>query len=163
MRALLLLPAVLLLLAVPAAARTGATGGTDWNRFGYDAARSDVGPAGTGITAANVAKLHRRQVTLDGTVDSSPIYLHGVTVRGKSHDVLFVTTTYGKTEALDASSGAVLWRFTPPSYSSLAGTPQITTAAPVADPSRRRSMPRRPTAGSASCASPTGRCCGRRA
>ncbi|MGZ4320284.1 MAG: hypothetical protein ACXVRD_13290, partial [Gaiellaceae bacterium] len=100
MRALLLLPGLLLLLAVPAAARTGATGGHDWNRFGYDAARSGTGPAATGITAANVAKLTRRQVTLDGTVDSSPIYLHGVTVNGKSHDALFVTTTYGKTEAI---------------------------------------------------------------
>ena len=39
-----------------------------------------VGPAATGITAANVAKLTRRQVSLDGTVDSSPIYLHGVSV-----------------------------------------------------------------------------------
>ena len=76
-------------------------------------------------------------MALDGTVDSSPIYLHGVTVHGKTHDVFFVTTTYGKTEALDASSGAVLWRFTPPAYSSLAGSAQITTAAPVADPSRK--------------------------
>ena len=136
MKALLLLPALLLLLAVPALARTGAAGGTDWTRFGYDAARSDAGPASTGITAANVAKLSRRQVTLDGTVDASPIYLHGVKVHGKTHDVFFVTTTYGKTEALDASSGAVLWRFTPAAYSSLAGSAQVTTAAPVADPSR---------------------------
>ena len=136
MKPLLLLPALLLLLAVPAAARTGTAGGTDWDRFGYDAARHGVGPAATGITAANIAKLNRRQVTLDGTVDSSPIYLHGVTVNGKAHDALFVTTTYGKTEAIDASSGAVLWRFTPPAYSSFAGSAQITTAAPVADPSR---------------------------
>ncbi|HEY2073995.1 MAG TPA: PQQ-binding-like beta-propeller repeat protein [Gaiellaceae bacterium] len=67
-----------------------------------------------------------RKVTLDGTVDSSPIYSNGV---------LFVTTTYGKTEAINASTGAVKWRFTPPGYSSWAGSPQITTATPVLDPS----------------------------
>ncbi len=66
-----------------------------------------------------------RKVTLDGTVDSSPIYVNGMFV---------VTTTYGRTEAIDASSGAVRWRFTPPGYASWAGSPQITTATPVADP-----------------------------
>jgi outer membrane protein assembly factor BamB len=67
-------------------------------------------------------------VALDGTVDSSPIYVHGLFV---------VTTTYGRTEAIDASSGAVRWRFTPPGYASWAGSPQITTATPVADPSEK--------------------------
>ncbi len=75
-------------------------------------------------------------MTLDGTVDSSPIYLHGVRVKGAPRDVFFVTTTYGKTEAIDASRGIVLWRFTPRGYSSWAGSPQITTATPVADPGR---------------------------
>jgi hypothetical protein len=75
-------------------------------------------------------------VQLDGTADSSPIYLHGVQVGGAVHDVFFVTTTYGKTLAIDAANGAVLWRFTPPGYSSWAGSAQITTATPVADPSR---------------------------
>src|SRR5207302_8264123 len=46
-------------------------------------------------------------------------------------------TTYGKTEAIDAANGSVLWRFTPPGYSSWAGSPQITTATPVADPGRQ--------------------------
>src|SRR6185312_5842620 len=49
------------------------------------------------------------------------------------HDVFVVTTTYGKTIALDAANGNRLWEFTPASYSRLAGSPQITTAAPVAD------------------------------
>jgi PQQ-like domain len=96
-----------------------------------------VYPYATGITAANVKSLRLKKVTLDGTVDASAIYLHGATVRGKPHDVFFITTTYGRTEAIAASSGAVLWRFTPPGYASWAGSPQITTAAPVADPSRK--------------------------
>lgn len=75
------------------------------------------------------------EVHLPGTVDSSPIYLHDVLVEGRRRDVIVVTTTYGKTIALDASSGALLWTFTPVGYSSWAGTPQITTASPLADPS----------------------------
>ena len=109
---------------------------SDWPEFGYTPSRQNVGPASTGITAANVGKLHRRQIHLDGTVDSSPIYLAGVTVGGAKHDTLFVTTTYGKTEAIDVHSGRVLWRYTPPGYSRLAGSAQVTTMTPVADPSR---------------------------
>jgi len=90
----------------------------------------------TGVTAADIASLARQQVALDGTVDASAIYLHAVTVNGGSHDVFFVTTTYGKTLAVDADSGTVLWRFTPPGYGRWEGTYQITTATPVADPDR---------------------------
>ncbi len=108
----------------------------DWTRFGYDASRSSENPNATGITAANVASLVRQQVQLPGTVDASAIYLHGVTVKGAAHDTLFVTTTYGITVAIDAHSGSILWQFKPSSYASLAGTAQITTATPVADPSR---------------------------
>jgi hypothetical protein len=109
----------------------------DWTRFGFDARRSSSFPYATGITAANVAGLHRQQVQLPGTVDSSAVYLHGVTIDGATHDAFFVTTTYGITLAVDAANGAILWKWTPPSYSSLAGSAQITTATPVIDPSRR--------------------------
>jgi outer membrane protein assembly factor BamB len=120
--------------ALPANASPGA-GGTDWARFGFDTARHDAGPAGS-LTAANVSHLVRQQVQLDGTVDSSAIYLHDVQVHGVAHDVFFVTTTYGKTEAIDATNGKLLWRYTPPSYGSLAGTAQITNATPVASTDR---------------------------
>jgi len=127
---------VRLLLAAAAALTLAAPAFADWPEFGYDTARHDVGPASTGITAANVGTLHRRQVRLDGTVDSSPIALTGVTIGGAKHDAIFVTTTYGRTEAIDAASGRVLWRFTPPSYSSYAGSARITNMTPVADPDR---------------------------
>jgi putative pyrroloquinoline-quinone binding quinoprotein len=123
-------------LAGSATARPVATGISDWPEFGYSPGRQNVGPASTGITATNVGRLRRRQIQLDGTADSSPVYLHHVTVRGKSHDVVFVTTSYGKTEAIDAVSGKVLWRYTPPTYGSYVGTEQITTMAPLASPDR---------------------------
>jgi hypothetical protein len=84
-----------------------------------------------------VGSLVRQQVHLPGTADSSAIYLHGVSIRGATHDAFFVTTTYGITLAIDAANGKILWRWTPPRYSRWAGSPQITTATPVADPSRK--------------------------
>jgi PQQ-like domain len=122
---------------VGGARKTLAASGQDWTRFGWDARRSNDDPYATGITAANVASLRRQQVRLPGTVDSSPIYLHGVTIGGGAHDAFFVTTTYGITLAIDAASGRILWQWKPAGYSAWAGSPQITTATPVADPSRR--------------------------
>jgi len=119
-----------------AAVAVAAAPAHDWTRFDYDAGRSGVYPYATGITTANAGRLQRQRIELDGTVDSSPIFLHDVTVGGARHDVFFVTTTYGKTLAIDAANGHVLWRYVPSSYSSLAGTYRITNATPIADPSR---------------------------
>ena len=70
-------------------------------------------------------------------MDASAIYLHGVSVDGSLHDVFFVTTTYGKTIALDADSGDTLWEYTPSNFTSWAGTAQITNSTPAADPDRQ--------------------------
>jgi outer membrane protein assembly factor BamB len=109
----------------------------DWTRFDYNAQRSGVGPARTGITRANLHTLRRRTVNIDGTVDSSAIQLHGVRVKGGRRDVTLVTTTYGRTLAIDPRSGKGLWQFTPKDIGSFVGGAQITTATPVADPDRR--------------------------
>jgi outer membrane protein assembly factor BamB len=125
--------------ANPPAARTGrahvATG--DWPTFDYNAQRTGVGPRRTGITVANLARLRLRSVRIDGIVDSSPIELHAVQVRGRRRDLVAVTTSYGRTVAVDPGSGARLWEFVPPGVNSAAGNPQVTTASPVADPDRR--------------------------
>jgi hypothetical protein len=63
--------------------------------------------------------------------------LKGVPVRGANRDVFFVTTTYGKTIAVDAHNGAILWVFVPGGIGSWEGSSQITTASPAADPDRR--------------------------
>jgi outer membrane protein assembly factor BamB len=81
--------------------------------------------------------LRRRTVTLPGTVDSSPIALHAVNVSGRRRDVVVVTTTYGRTLAIDPLSGQRLWQFVPGDIGSYQGSAQITTATPVADPDRR--------------------------
>jgi outer membrane protein assembly factor BamB len=123
--------------ASPSAQAPSASAGADWPRFGWDAGRSNAFTASTGITAKNVSTLEKQQVQLDGTVDASPIYLADVTVHGQPYDVFFVTTTYGKTIALDADTGSVLWEFTPSGYSSWAGSAQVTNTTPVADDDRQ--------------------------
>ncbi len=119
-----------------AAARTSGAALTDWPEFGLDPQRHDATNRPTGITAANLGRLRAQRVSLPGTVDSSPIYLHGVSVAGATRDVVVVTTTYGRTIAIDAGSGRLLWTFTPPGYARWAGSAQITTASPLADPDR---------------------------
>jgi glucose dehydrogenase len=111
--------------------------GTDWPQFGWDVASSGVSHSRSGINNLNIGSLKLRQVHIDGTVDASAIYLHGVTVNGSPHDVFFFTTTYGKTIALDAESAVILWEYIPPQYVSWAGTAQITTSTPAADPGRQ--------------------------
>ncbi len=111
--------------------------GGDWTRFDYDAQRSGAGPASTGISAGNLGSLSPRVVKLDGTVDSSPIELHHVVIGGRSRDVTVVTTTYGRTIAIDPGTGAKLWEFVPSDIGAYQGSAQITTATPIADPDRR--------------------------
>jgi outer membrane protein assembly factor BamB len=108
----------------------------DWPTFGWDAVRSSAPGVSTGLSAAGMSALSRQQVPLDGTVDGSAIYLRKVSMGGSPHDAFFVTTTYGKTIAIDADTGSVLWEYTPPSYESLKGTYRITNASPVADDDR---------------------------
>jgi hypothetical protein len=128
---------LLLGVSVTVAAAAQGLPSQDWPMFGGDVESTSANPRPTGVTAANVAQLSRRQIKLDGTVDASAIYLQGVTVHGARHNAIFVSTSYGKTLALDANSGGILWEYTPPSYPALAGTRQITNSTPAADPDRQ--------------------------
>ena len=126
--------------AVPTSAtlaRTVIPPATDWSQFDFDAQRSGVGPASVGLGAHNVGALRLRKVRLPGTVDASVIELHGIVVHGRRHDVLVMTTTYGRTLALDLRSARILWEFTPRDIRSYQGSAQITTATPIADPDRQ--------------------------
>jgi outer membrane protein assembly factor BamB len=122
--------------ATPAGTAAALPGG-DWLMFGFDPQSSSSGPAHTGITAGNLHTLRRITVHLPGTVDSSAVELSGVPVAGATRDVAIMTTAYGRTVALDAASGRVLWVFSPASAGRLQGSPQVTTAAPVLDPDRQ--------------------------
>jgi len=118
----------------PAPASTASARLLVWPEFGLNPQRSDSTEAATGITRAELAHLRAVKVSLPGTVDSSPVYLHGASVEGSPHNAIFVTTTYGRTLAIDADSGRIMWTFTPAGYSSWAGTAQITVSSPLIDP-----------------------------
>ncbi|HLI32278.1 MAG TPA: PQQ-binding-like beta-propeller repeat protein [Solirubrobacteraceae bacterium] len=107
----------------------------DWREFGLNPQRSDATGASPGIDAALLGHLRERTIALPGTVDSSPLLLHDAVVAGRSLAAIFVTTTYGKTVAVDAESGRILWTFTPADYARYAGSAQITTATPLIGPS----------------------------
>jgi outer membrane protein assembly factor BamB len=111
--------------------------GADWLTFDFDAARTGVGPAHTGISAAALHGLRLRLAHIDGTVDSSAVELHGLRARGRTRDVIFVTTTYGRTIALDVGTGQKLWEYVPRGIGAYQGSSQVTTATPVIDPGRR--------------------------
>jgi hypothetical protein len=136
MRLQLLAP-LLLGVSVSVAAGTPIVPVQDWLMFGGDLPSTSANPQPAGITAANVSQLSHRRITLDGVVDASALYLHAARVGGAPRNAIFVTSSYGKTIALDAASGEVLWEYTPPSYRSLAGTRQFTNSTPVADTNRQ--------------------------
>ncbi len=111
--------------------------GVDWSQFNFDAQRSGVGPSATGLNARNVGALRLRKGRLPGTVDASAIALHGIVVHGRQHDLLVMTTTYGRTLAVDPGRGRILWEFTPRDIGSYQGSARITNTTPIADPNRR--------------------------
>jgi hypothetical protein len=128
---------VLLGLSLSIAAAARGAPGESWPMFGGNVQSTSANPHPAGITASNLRELQRRRVQLNGLVDASAIYLQGATIRGARHDAIFVTTSYGRTLAVDADSGEVLWEYTPASYHLLAGTHQFTNSTPVADPDGR--------------------------
>lgn len=105
--------------------------------------------APTRITAANVGSMVRQQVTISAPIDAGLIYLKGVQVNGASHDTFFGTTNVGRTVAIDANDGKVLWEFASPGFDEVAalntvagpgnpvGAKQITNSTPVADLNRQ--------------------------
>lgn len=128
---------VLVAVATPAARAAHPPAAQDWPMFGGNIQSTSANDEPAGITAANLHTLTLRKVALPGTVDASAIYLHHVAIGGARHDAIFVMTTYGKTLAVDADSGAILWTYTPPDYAQDAGSYRITTTTPVADPDRQ--------------------------
>lgn len=108
----------------------------DWTTYDYNRQRSGVGPADTGIDASNLERLKRVTVRLDGAgvVDSSAVELTGVEVEGKVQTIFIMTTQYGRTLALNANSGKVLWEYWPSADKRLVGSPQFTTSTPIVDP-----------------------------
>jgi hypothetical protein len=76
-------------------------------RTGSNLAETTLTPSN--VNAANFGKLF--QATLDGVVDAQPLYVAGVAIPNQgTHNVLIVATENDSLYALDADSGAQLWK-----------------------------------------------------
>ncbi len=106
----------------------------DYPTFNLDAMRSGINTEEHVLSATTVSGLKEVWSSqLDGVADESVIELAHVG-SARAPNLLFTTTRRGVTYALNAADGKVVWTFDPhddqlPAY-------RITTATPVADPSR---------------------------
>jgi len=83
---------------------------TDWPQWGFDPAHSANNTAETGVSAANVTQLEQKYaVALTGRVNAAPVFAQGITTASGVKDLLFVTAQSGRTTALDAADGSVVW------------------------------------------------------
>jgi outer membrane protein assembly factor BamB len=84
---------------------------SDWPMVDHDPGRSGAAPAESTIspsTAPNLALSWSADV--DGKITAQPLYAKGVTIGGQNRDVVVVATSANSVYALDANSGAVIWR-----------------------------------------------------
>lgn len=95
-------------------AGTPPTAGVAVTTFQFDRARSGANRSETRLTPtavrAGFARVTTFAPTLDGEVYAQPLYLPGVTVGGTRRDLLFVATQSNSMYALDALTGATVWR-----------------------------------------------------
>jgi outer membrane protein assembly factor BamB len=93
---------------------TPMTTSTAVTTFQFDRARTGANRNETRLTVAAVqagfGRVDAFAPALDGEVYAQPLYLPGLMVGGARHDVLFVATQNNSLYALDAASGAELWR-----------------------------------------------------
>jgi PQQ enzyme-like repeat protein len=147
-RAFLFLTAAALALTLTTRTVTSTTGidvvmhHNDVGRTGQNLNESILTPA-----TVNVSTFGKLAVfSVDGKVDAQPLYLSGVAIPGNgTHDVLYVATEHDSVYAMDAVTGAVLWRVslvgagetTSDTRSCSQVTPEIgITSTPVLDRSR---------------------------
>lgn len=108
----------------------------DWPTVDQNPARTGEASGETTITTSNVANLKSLwSTTLDGKVTAEPLFLKQVTVGGQLHDVVIAATNANSVYALDAGTGAVLWRKNLGAVASNCAIPGGfgITAAPVVD------------------------------
>lgn len=84
---------------------------TDWPTFGWDAQRTGYNPFETVLTTSNVPSLRMHWATdLGGPILTQPTVAAGVNIRGVSTDVVYAATLEGSIFALNAHTGAIIWR-----------------------------------------------------
>lgn len=129
-----------------------ALGGCDWLQWGGSQTHEGVSPDSL-ITPDDASQLHQRwQVALpDGDVaDGAPAYAEDVDTPGGKRNLLVVTASYGNVYALDAATGAVVWRANASGTSCAVngtGGRCFTTSSPAIDPAKQHVYSYEPATG----------------
>jgi outer membrane protein assembly factor BamB len=92
-----------------------APAGVDVTTYHYNNARDGLNASETTLTPSNVNSTNFGKLSLyatDGKVDAAPLYLSGMTIGGKSRNVLFVASEHNSVYAFDADTGTQLWKIT---------------------------------------------------
>jgi hypothetical protein len=99
--------------------------GADWLQVDHDAARTGNATGETALTTTTARALGQAWATsVDGKITAQPLYAGNVTVGGSTRNVVIAATSGASLYALDADTGAVLWRRnygTPPSNCAIPG------------------------------------------
>jgi outer membrane protein assembly factor BamB len=83
----------------------------DWSQIDYDSARTGTATGEITISPSNASTLRRSWASvLDGKITAQPLFLKQVTIGGQLHDVVIGATNGNSVYALDAGTGAILWR-----------------------------------------------------
>jgi outer membrane protein assembly factor BamB len=103
--------AAIMLAVFAVASSAQAQKSTDWPTFGWDAQRTGYNPFETVLTTSNVPSLRMHWVTdLGGPILTQPTVAAGVNIKGVSTDVVYAATLEGSIFALNARTGAIIWR-----------------------------------------------------
>ncbi|HVZ74177.1 MAG TPA: malectin domain-containing carbohydrate-binding protein [Polyangia bacterium] len=107
-----------------------ATAKIDWLQFGGGPSHSGNNTQETQVSQSTVSGLKQLfQVSLPETAEGQPVVLTGVATSSGTHDVVFVTTRNGYLVAMDAYTGATIWKHQ-------FGSTNITMSSPAIDPGR---------------------------
>lgn len=80
----------------------------DFASTGQNLAETQLTPAT--VNQATFGKIFA--VALDGQIYSQPLFVPGVTINGAAHNTVYAATEHDSVYAIDAASGAVLWKVT---------------------------------------------------
>jgi outer membrane protein assembly factor BamB len=85
--------------------------GSDWPTIEHDPTRSGNAAGESVITPSNVSNLALKwSIPVDGKVTAQPLFVSAVSAGGMTRDVVVAVTAANSIYALDASSGAQIWR-----------------------------------------------------
>ena len=98
-------------LAASAIGSEAGPAGAELSTFGYGNARLGASPGAAGIAPVTARRLAVAwRVSVGGAITGQPLIADHVRVGRRTRDLVIVGTEHGWIDALDAHSGAVLWR-----------------------------------------------------